>query len=144
MVRCHVDYEWVCVRLTSGISRAFSMRTILTVSPPHWVSVSPSAGSGSGCISLSAMLSCARSNDCKTHRHAQPQWQSLHESFLYLLIQLFSVCVCLPESVRLTAGCAVQVPLCSDSTGWDSWPVTRATTQHITGTITLNIGKNMT
>lgn len=54
--------------LTSGMSWAFSMRTILTVSPPHCVRVSPWVGGGSGCISVSAMLSWARSRDCKARK----------------------------------------------------------------------------
>lgn len=59
----------VCVSCTSGISLAFSMRIILTVSPPHWVTVSPWEGRVSVCISLSATLSWARSKACKMHTH---------------------------------------------------------------------------
>lgn len=134
-----LEFEWGSVALTSGMSWAFSMRTILTVSPPHWVSVSPWVGSDSGCISLSAMLSWARSKDCNTHTHTVTHRDRHYRILLYMCRYRFvCVCVSLPGCVFLTAGCGVRVPLCSDFAGWDSWPETMAS-QHIVGNITRNI-----
>lgn len=115
-------YLWGRVFLTSGMSWAFSMRTILTVSPPHWVRVSPWVGSGSGCISLSAMLSWARSRDCKTaclqennFKHTSCKLLICHEIEGVYLGQFILLvrCWCVPVSTWMCV---------SDSRLWSSSP----------------------
>lgn len=102
------------IRLTRGTSRAFSSLTILTVSPPHWVRVSPSTGSDSSCISVSAIVSWVKSSDCRKQR-------SSDRSKIEFVFKSFDcVFFFVPACLYLTAVCAARVLLYSDRTAQGS------------------------